>query len=232
MVILTHIGGGLSKGYSRIAGWCKRNNVILLEDAAHALCTGGNTMGQRRPRAGMFGEAAVFSLYPTKAVPAGEGGVIVTRDAAYAEKMRAFRNYGKFRLPSGKLAYKGEGFNFRMDEWTAAVAYLQMTRRREIIERREEAAYKLSKVVGPMIKWGPGESNWYKFIVSADFPAKRTTGKVFDFSDQLTQSMRMPGYFQSALWVSDHHICLPIEEGLYDGMSTGEIEQWLLTPGG
>lgn len=225
LVILTHVGGGLAKEYEAIANFCKEKKIPLIEDAAHALAVGGdNGPG---PTAGTLGLGAVFSVYPTKAVPAGDGGIIVTSDEVYAEELRRFRNYGKY-VEGGKLSYTGYGFNFRMDEWTAAVTYLQLCRRQEIVERREAAADKLRKVVKPIVDWGEGQSNWYKFIAPAEFEATRQTGKVYAASDQLTSSLgaksrRLP----ASEWVAANHICLPIEEGLYDGMKSPQIEAYL-----
>jgi len=66
-----------------------------------------------------------------------------------------------------------------------------------------------------MVNWPA--STWYKFIVGADVPAKRLTGKVYALSDQLPSAMGLPGAFPNAEWVAANHQCLPIEEGLYAG---------------
>lgn len=223
-VILTQVGGGLSRNYDRIAGVCEGINCPLVEDAAHAL-------GVRRKdgsTAGTHSKAAVFSLYPTKAIPAGDGGIIVTRDPDLAERIRRYRNYGKYRDDSGALRYSHfGGFNFRMDEWTAAVALHQWLRLGELLERRAEAARKLSRVVKPLIDWD-GDSNWYKFIVPAEFGAVRRTGQVYANGDQLRQSMHYNGDFPNSDWIAHNHVCLPLDEDLYDGMSSDEIEAWLL----
>jgi dTDP-4-amino-4,6-dideoxygalactose transaminase len=222
VVILTHVGGGVAEDYERIAQWCKDHKVFLLEDAAHALGVGSDSMVN--PCAGWLGDAAVFSLYGTKAVPIGEGGVVVSNVPALVERVRTFCNYGKRRV-GGAVSYTGTGFNFRISEWQAAIGYLQMKRLPEIMERRAQAAYALSQVIEPMVKCD--DSNWYKFIVSADFPAMRLTGQVYAASDQLTASFGLDGAFPNAAWVAAHHKCLPIEEGLYDGMTAVEIEEFL-----
>jgi dTDP-4-amino-4,6-dideoxygalactose transaminase len=222
VVILTHVGGGVAQDYERIARWCKDHKVFLLEDAAHALGVGGDSMVN--PCAGWLGDAAVFSLYGTKSVPIGEGGVVVSNVPALVERVRTFCNYGKRRV-GGVVSYTGAGFNFRISEWQAAIGYLQMKRLPEIMERRAHAAYALSQVVEPMVKFD--DSNWYKYIVSADFPAVRRAGQVYAASDQLTASFGLDGAFPNAAWVAAHHKCLPIEEGLYDGMTAVEIEEFL-----
>jgi dTDP-4-amino-4,6-dideoxygalactose transaminase len=222
VVILTHVGGGLASEYENIARWCAERDIFLVEDAAHALGVGGDVHGGHT--AGSFGVAAAFSLYATKPMSVGEGGVVVTDYPGLADQLSRFVNYGKSDAPEG-MRYDGVGFNARMSEWTAAIAYLQMQRRHEMMAIRAEAAHQLSRVVEPLVKWD--QSTWYKFIVPAEFPTRRQTGKVYAASDQLTTSMGLPGVFPNAAWVAASHKCLPIEEGLYDGMSSGEISRYL-----
>lgn len=221
-VMLTHVGGGLAEDYGRIAELCREWGIPLIEDAAHAF----GTVNEQGELAGTLGEAAVFSLYPTKAVPVGEGGVVVTKNAQLAEDVRRFRNYGKFYDEDGKLRYSMWGFNFRMDEWTAAVAVHQVERIAEILERRANAAYRLNQVVPALVK--PTGTNWYKYIAPADFKARRQTGKVYAYEDQMTSVMRRNLTKPNSLWIADNHICLPLDEGLYGGLSTSEIEAWLM----
>jgi perosamine synthetase len=219
VVILTHVGGGLAHDYAGIASWCERHKALLIEDAAHAL--GCKT--QHGVTAGRLGAAAVYSLYATKSVPVGEGGVVVTRDANLAEEVRRFCNYGKYQAAG--LRYSGVGFNFRMSEWTSAIGMLQMRRLNEILDLRNAAADKLRAVCPPLVE--SENSNWYKYIVPASFPAKKVAGRVYASSDQLTATMDVAGVFPNAEWIGSGHKCLPIDEGQYAGMTTGEIEEYL-----
>jgi hypothetical protein len=93
------------------------------------------------------------------------------------------------------------------------------------MERREEAAYQLSQLCEPMVTWS--NTNWYKFIVPTRFPATRLAGQVYALSDQLTTSMKLPGVYPNAEWVAANHKCLAIDEGLYEGMSPGDIAEFL-----
>jgi len=129
-------------------------------------------------------------------------------------EVERFCNYGKMDTVLG-VHYSGVGFNARMSEWTAAIGYLQMKRRTFMMERRARAAMHLRRIVEPLVSWPA--STWYKFIVAADVPAKRLTGKVYAASDQLPAAMGLPGAFPNAEWVAANHKCLPIEEGLYAG---------------
>ena len=71
--ILVHIGGHIAFDAERIAAYCRDNGIFLLEDCAHAH---GADWNGGRP--GGFGDAGVYSLYATKTVSTGEGGVLVS----------------------------------------------------------------------------------------------------------------------------------------------------------
>ncbi len=227
-IILTHVGGGIAKDYQRISEYCRRNDITFFEDAAHAFGT-----GLAGYCAGSLSDGAVFSLYPTKAIPAGEGGVIVTRHSMFAERLREFRNYGKYKGVDGTIKYRSSGFNFRMDEWTAAIAWLQMKRRKNILYQRQEAAYALSQIIKPMITAYNGESNWYKYPVLAseahELGIKKFTGKIYQRSDQLVAALGISrqGACPNSEWIADNHVCLPLDEGMYEGKSTDQILEYL-----
>ena len=82
-------------------------------DAAHAL----GALADGRPVGG-FGDAEVFSLTPTKVLVAGEGGLVATRDAGLAERLRIGRDYGN----PGDYDTRFAGLNARMSEFHAAMA--------------------------------------------------------------------------------------------------------------
>ncbi|HEX5070583.1 MAG TPA: DegT/DnrJ/EryC1/StrS family aminotransferase [Vicinamibacterales bacterium] len=98
---------------SALSQLAHRRNLAILEDAcqAHfATCAG-------RP-VGAFGAAAAFSFYPTKNLGAfGDGGAIVTNDAAFADKVKRLRNGGQ----AGKYHHVEFGVNSRLDDLQAAI---------------------------------------------------------------------------------------------------------------
>jgi dTDP-4-amino-4,6-dideoxygalactose transaminase len=103
--------------------------IPLVFDAAHAFSSsaGGKHVGG-------FGTAEVFSFSPTKLVVAGEGGLVATRDAGLAERLRAARNYGD----AGNYDPEILGVNARMSEINAAMALHGLTGLEARIERRNE----------------------------------------------------------------------------------------------
>lgn len=89
------------------------HNLLIFEDAAQA-----HLAEREGYRAGSVGTAAAFSFYPSKNLGAlGDGGLVVTRDAAIADRLRSLRNYG---APL-KYCHVDHGTNSRLDTLQAAV---------------------------------------------------------------------------------------------------------------
>lgn len=112
-VVATHLYGQMAD-IGAIAALCRQAGVPLIEDCAQA-------HGARRDggSAGAWGAIGCFSFYPTKNLGAlGDGGAVVTDDAALAERLRALRQYGWVR--KYEVAVAG-GVNSRLDELQAAV---------------------------------------------------------------------------------------------------------------
>jgi dTDP-4-amino-4,6-dideoxygalactose transaminase len=94
-----------------------RYGVLLIEDCAQA--HGATVQGRK---VGTFGDAAIFSFYPTKNMTTGEGGMIVTGDAGVARRSRLLID------PRGEAEYTYEviGFNYRMTEIAGAIGLVQL----------------------------------------------------------------------------------------------------------
>ena len=194
--LLVHIGGHLAFETEAIARFCRDEGIFLIEDCAHAH---GAAWHGRRP--GTFGDAGVFSLYATKTISTGEGGVLVSGDDDLVAFARAFRNYGKPDL-------RALGLNFRMSEFTAALGLVQIERLEEIVTWKNAAA---REVLDPLhrgrLRLPDGmTSGLYKYIVFD--PVERSTGKVYD-----APCHRLFGSTEVLIntdWVADHHWCVPL----------------------
>jgi len=218
-VVLTHVGGVLAKDYTKIAEYCKSKGWFLIEDAAHAVGVTENGVA-----AGDLGLAAVYSFYPTKAIPIGEGGAVVTKDKDLAEQCSIFRNYGK-TVVDGVVQYS-RGFNFRMDEWTACVGLAQFEDLDNILYRRNLAAQRLAEIIPPLPPFTGRVSNWYKYPVSLTYKVDKTVGKIYAKTDQLESSMGLADqgfYLPVSSYIASSHQCLPLGENMYDGMSDEDI---------
>ena len=88
---------------------------------------------------GSFGDAAAFAFYANKQITTGEGGMIVTDDDDIAESCRSWRNQGRGRMGAW-LEHEYLGYNYRMDEMSAALGASQMLRLASILARRAAVA--------------------------------------------------------------------------------------------
>jgi dTDP-4-amino-4,6-dideoxygalactose transaminase len=117
----------------------EQNRLFIIEDAAHAL--GSEYESQR---IGTIGEATVFSFHPIKAITTGEGGMVVTRNREWAERMRLLRFHGIStsawqRHSGGKSPQYNidlPGFKYTMMDIQAALGIHQMDKLEGFIERR------------------------------------------------------------------------------------------------
>jgi len=110
-------------------------DLAVIEDAAQA--HGAEFRGQR---VGSLGDAACFSMYPTKNMTTGEGGMITTDRDDVAETAASFVNHG--RPPEGGYQHVRVGHNFRMTSMAAAIGRVQLDRLPDYNEaRRSNAAY-------------------------------------------------------------------------------------------
>ena len=194
--VLVHIGGHIAFEVEQIAAYCREHGIFLLEDCAHA--HGAEWHGRR---AGTYGDAGVYSLYATKTISTGEGGVLVSRDDALLDHARAFRDYGK---PD----YAVEGLNFRMNEFTAALGLVQVERMGEIVAWKNEIARTLLDESHPArLRLPDGmTSGLYKYIVFDEI--ERSTGKVYD--EPCHRIMRTGDELPNSDWVASHHWCVPL----------------------
>jgi dTDP-4-amino-4,6-dideoxygalactose transaminase len=193
---LVHIGGHIAFEVEQIAAYCAENGIFLIEDCAHAHGAGWNG---RRP--GTWGDAGVYSLYATKTISTGEGGVLVSKRPEVIAHARDFRNYGK---PSHEV----HGLNFRMSEFTAALGLVQVERMPEIVAWKNDTAREFLNPEYPSRLQLPDgmTSGLYKYIVF-DW-LERSTGRVYD-----APCHRIMGHdveLPNSDWVARNHSCVPL----------------------
>lgn len=134
-IMVVHIYG-LPVDMQPVMEIAKRHGLKIVEDAAEM--HGQTYRGQP---CGSFGDLSTFSFYPNKHVTAGEGGMIVTDDAALAQRCRSLRNLC-FK-PEQRFIHDELGFNFRMTNLQAALGVAQLERLDDFvkIKRRMGARY-------------------------------------------------------------------------------------------
>jgi len=195
-VWLVHIGGHISFEVLAIADYCKRRNIILLEDCAHA--HGASWNGKK---AGSWGDVGIYSFYATKTISTGEGGMLSTRNGDIVEFARKYRNYGKFD-------YIVQGLNYRMNEFTAAIGCVQTDRMNDIVGWKNEYAQKhLNPLYKNRIIFPEGMiSGYYKYIVFDEI--EKSTGKVYDLPCHKIMSKLYD--LETTEWVAKNHWCVPL----------------------
>ncbi|MDB5296209.1 MAG: polysaccharide biosynthesis protein, partial [Phycisphaerales bacterium] len=115
----------------------QRHELALIEDACEGF--GGHVTTPAGDRAiGSFGRAGVFAFYPNKQITTGEGGMIVTDDDRLAADCRSLRNQGRDGM--AWLAHQRLGYNYRLDEMSAALGVVQCDRLPELLESRRRVA--------------------------------------------------------------------------------------------
>jgi dTDP-4-amino-4,6-dideoxygalactose transaminase len=129
-VIMNMTYGGHPGESRELAALAAERDLVLLEDAAHGV--GGRLDGHHL---GTFGRAGAFSFFPTKNLPVGEGGMVVTDDDELASRVRLLRSHGMTSLTWDR--HRGHtktydvvevGFNYRIDEPRAALATARLDR--------------------------------------------------------------------------------------------------------
>ena len=216
VVLLSDIGGIINPDIEKISKFCRDKKIILLEDSAHSF---GSTLNKKF--AGTFGEAGVYSYYSTKAIFAGEGGVVVTNDNRIGKLMKHFIAYDRFER---KMEI---GCNIRLPEIQALMIYSVVKEYKEIIKNKTKIANKYLEACNSFnIKYiSQNENfnigNYYKFIIispekniSEALPQVRTTtSKVYDYC--LGNSKEIPS----------KHLCLPIWYDLEENISDKVVQE-------
>jgi perosamine synthetase len=103
--------------YDELRAIATKHNLIVIEDACQAV---GAEYGDKK--AGALGDMGCFSLYATKNIMCGEGGMITTNNEQYVTAIKQFRQHGM----SGPYEYNGMGYNYRMTDLQATIAVEQL----------------------------------------------------------------------------------------------------------
>jgi perosamine synthetase len=164
-ILVVHIFGHPAD-MTAIVKIAKKHNLKIIEDACESL--GAETSGKK---VGTFGESAVFAFYANKQMTTGEGGMIVTNNRNIYELCLSLRNQGRSKNMQW-LDHERLGYNYRMDEMSAAVGFIQIKKIRYLLKERNKIAnlynkylMEHSKVVRPPIALEGNSPSWFVYVV-------------------------------------------------------------------
>ena len=224
-----------------------KNGLIVIEDASHAL--GAEYKGRRT---GSIADMTVFSFHPVKHLATGEGGMVTTDRADFAETLRRFRNHGissdaRQRQSLGQWHYEMVllGFNYRLTDIACALGLSQLkkleanlSRRREIAARYAAAFGDLESVTLPAIR-ADAKPAWHLYPIRLNLEKlSADRGKIFRAlrAENIGVNVHyipvhLHPYYRDRF--GDHAGEYPIAEDAYErlislpmfhGMSDGDVE--------
>ena len=138
-ILVMHYGG-YACNMPSILGLARERGLIVIEDAAHAV---GSELDGRK--LGIWGDIGCFSFFSNKNMTTGEGGMIVTDNDYYSERLHLLRSHGMTSLTWDR--HKGHawsydvvdlGYNYRIDEIRAALGKVQLGKLKANNERRRQ----------------------------------------------------------------------------------------------
>ncbi len=128
--------------YNALRDIAERHGLILVADACHSI--GAQFNGRN---VGTLADLSVFSFHPVKHMTTGEGGMVVTNELEFAEKIRRFRNHGismdsRQRADHGIWSYEMEdlGYNYRITDFQCALGLSQLQNLPAFLKRRRQIA--------------------------------------------------------------------------------------------
>lgn len=154
----------------------QENNLFVIEDACEAL--GAEYKGKK---AGALGDVGIFAFYPNKQITTGEGGMIVTNNKNWNTLFRSLRNQGRDEFNSW-LNHDRLGYNYRLDELSAALGVVQMNRIEEILTKRTRVANWYNERLKdqelleiPFIHPNTTKMSWFVYVIKILPPADRNS---------------------------------------------------------
>jgi dTDP-4-amino-4,6-dideoxygalactose transaminase len=206
-IMPVHHGGSACR-MDDIMAIAREHGLRVIEDAAHGLGTliGGRSIGG-------WGDATVFSFYPTKNVTSARGGMLTTDDDAIADRCRLLALHGMSNdawdryTERGSWAYRvlAAGYNYTMTDLQAALGHAQFLRlgefqrqRANLARRYHERLCALPELVLPVEREGTTHA-WHLYVVRLR-PEMRTISR-----DEFIVAMKERGIGTSVHFIPIHH---------------------------
>lgn len=177
---------GQSVDMDEIRKIAEKYNLIIIEDAAHALGS-----EYKSKKVGISADMVEFSFHPVKPITTGEGGIIVTDNEGFYKKMLLFRTHGITRDENLMTHNEGPwyyeqidlGYNYRITDIQCALGLSQMNkidefvnRRRRIVKMYNEAFKSVKEVITPF-EADYSNSGWHIYVIKLDLENLNCTRK-------------------------------------------------------
>ncbi len=147
----------------------RKHNLWVIEDACEAI--GAQYKGRN---AGTLADASVFAFYPNKQMTTGEGGMLLTDREDWKDSYRSLRNQGR-DVFNEWLDHSRLGYNYRLDEMSAAMGLVQIQRIEELLRKREQVAQwyneRIDEIPGlhkPHIVETTTRMSWFVYVIRCD----------------------------------------------------------------
>ena len=166
---------GLPVNLESILQIAKDNNLVIIEDASHAL--GATYKGSK---IGSISDITTFSFHPVKHITTGEGGMITTNNKEIYERLKLFRTHGITKEKNKLLDYDGPwyyemqelGYNYRLTDFQCALGITQLKkidgnvhRRNEIVQKYNNAFKENKEIRIPYIDSTDSTSTWHLYVI-------------------------------------------------------------------
>ncbi len=178
----------------------KAHNLVVVEDAAHAIGSTYQSYNSYRPVGDCYSSAmTVFSFHPVKTITTGEGGAVLTNDEGLAVRLKNLRNHGMNRDPQKfqnlEQAFSSDGhanswyyempelgFNYRLSDIQAALGISQLRRLNQFLSRRshivrlyDDLFNDLIPIATPLRKLPNCEPGWHLYVLLVEFEKTNTS---------------------------------------------------------
>jgi len=186
--------GGYPCDMESILRIAKKNGLYVVEDAAHA--PGSEYQGTR---CGLIGDVGCFSFFSNKNLATGEGGMVVTRDEEWSERVRKMRSHGmealswdKYRGHLSSYDIRGLGYNYRTTEIQSALGLVQLrkldrynNKRKKLVKMYQRELRKVKKISIPFLDFkGILSYHLFPILVAPFVDRNRVMGRLKHFGIQ------------------------------------------------
>jgi perosamine synthetase len=164
---------GYPAEYDALLALCDRHGIAMIEDACEAL--GARYKGKLL---GSHGHPAVWAFYPNKQMTTGEGGAVTTHDAGAHELLTSLRNQGRLETSSW-LQHGRLGYNYRLDDLSAALGIGQLEKLDQILDARTRVAARYGELLDgidvetPIADDADHVRSWFVYVVKLPAGADR-----------------------------------------------------------